>query len=209
MTTLTQLTKFALLCAALSLTVFGCAFRSQTVTLEPSVDVSSQSIGNQQTIVVQVVDERTNTELGRRGNGALRGAAIKTDADIEAVFSESIINNLRTMGYNAVPADTPGTGVVMRVDVRSIEYETSSGFFTGGVHARGAMKVTATRNQTSYDRLYRVDEEKRTVVVPGANANSRQINTTVSALIQELFDDPALFDFINDSAGAGTQAPTL
>ena len=48
----------------------GCAFTPQTVVIEPTVEVTRGNIGGGIDISVYVVDERTTTELGRRGSGA-------------------------------------------------------------------------------------------------------------------------------------------
>ncbi len=189
-------TSAALLFIALAT---GCAFTPQTVVIEPTVEVPAGNIGEDRNISVYVVDERTTTTLGRRGSGALRGAAITTEQDMAAVFQTLIVENLNAMGFNAtaVTQGTAGLGSsLLRVDIRSLEYETSTGFWTGGVHTRGSMKATATRDARNYDKLYRVDEEKRVMVVPGANSNAQMINATASAILQELFNDVALFKFL-------------
>ena len=177
----------------------GCAFTPQTVLIEPEVVVAESNTGAGKTIHVYVVDERTNTELGRRGTGAMSGAAITTEQDVADVFATTIVDGLGKRGFDAVAvtsAQNEAGTATLRVDIRSIEYETSMGFWTGGVHVRGAMKGTASRDSETYDKLYRVDEEKRVMVVPGADANAQQINATVSAVIQELFNDVALFEFL-------------
>ncbi len=177
----------------------GCAFTPQTVVIEPTVEVPAGNIGEDRNLSVYVVDERTTTTLGRRGSGALRGAAITTEQDMAAVFQTLIVENLNAMGFNATAVaegtTDPGSSL-LRVDIRSLEYETSTGFWTGGVHTRGSMKATATRDARNYDKLYRVDEEKRVMVVPGADSNAQMINATASAILQELFNDVALFKFL-------------
>ena len=189
-------TSAALLFIALAT---GCAFTPQTVVIEPTVEVPAGNIGEDRNISVYVVDERTTTTLGRRGSGALRGAAITTEQDMAAVFQTLIVENLNAMGFNATAVTqgmtNPGSSL-LRVDIRSLEYETSTGFWTGGINTRGSMKATATRDARSYDHLYRVDEEKRVMAVPGADSNTQMINATVSAVLQELFNDVALFRFL-------------
>lgn len=177
----------------------GCAYTPQTVVIEPAVEVAASNIGEGHPVSVYVVDERTTTEIGRRGTGMVRGAAITTEQDMAAVFADEIIKGLRAMNFDAVKVPSPAAGlgaVLLRVDIRTIEYETSMGFWTGGVHVRGAMKATATREASSYDQLYRIDEEKRVMVVPGADSNAEMINTAVSAVLQEMFNDPKLFEFL-------------
>lgn len=180
----------------------GCAFTEQSVRIEPNVDVTRTNVGQGRSVSVYVVDERTSTDIGRRGTGVMRGAVIKTENDVATVFSDSIIENMNTMGFEATTFDSSATDQsvpqLLRVDIRAIDYETSMGFWTGGVHVRGAMKATATRGESSYDQLYRVDDEKRVMVVPGADSNAQMINTTTSALLQEMFNDFELFKFLSE-----------
>ena len=175
----------------------GCAYTSQTVVIEPKVEVAESNIGEGHPVAVHVVDERTSTEIGRRGSGMVRGAAITSEQDMADVFANEIVKGLETMNFDAVLAPSAGAGgALLRVDIRSIEHETSTGFWTGGVHVRGAIKATATRGANTYDQMYRVDDEKRVMVVPGADSNAEQINTTVSAVLQEMFNDAELFRFL-------------
>jgi len=192
-------TSAALLFVALAT---GCAFyTSHTVVIEPTVEVPASNIGEGRNVSVYVVDERTKTELGRRA--ASGGGAITTEQDLAAVFQASIVENLNTMGFNAVSVNvgTAGPGSsLLRVDIRSLEYEKSAGFFgTFDVKTRGAMKVTATRDARSYDHLYRVEAEKNvSMLTPGADSNTQMINAAVSAVLQELFNDVALFRFLTE-----------
>jgi uncharacterized lipoprotein len=184
----------------LSVALFaGCAFTPQTVVIEPMVEVTPSDIGGGHAVSVYVVDERDSTEIGRRGTGAMKGAAITTEQDVASVFRRSIVENLNKMGYAAsesLAGDPVAGATLLRVDIRAISYETSMGFWTGGVHARGSMKATGTRGSTVYDKLYRVDDEKRVVVVPGADSNAQMVNTTVSALLQEMFNDVELMRYL-------------
>lgn len=182
-----------------ALVASGCAFTPQTVVIEPTVEVAAGNIGDGRRVNVYAVDERTTTEIGRRGTGMMRGAAITTEQDMATVFADEIVKGLTAMNFDAVKVNSQSaatSGALLRVDIRSVEYETSMGFWTGGVHVRGSMKATATRDDRSYDQIYRVDEEKRVMVVPGADANAEQINATVSAVLQEMFNDPELFKFL-------------
>ena len=112
-------TSAALLFVALAT---GCAqFTPQTVVIEPTVEVPASSIGEGRNVSVYVVDERTKIDLGRRGFS--RGGAITTEQDLAAVFQALIVENLNTMGFNAVPVNvgTAGPGYsLLRVDIRSL-----------------------------------------------------------------------------------------
>ncbi|MDH5617444.1 MAG: YajG family lipoprotein [Gammaproteobacteria bacterium] len=193
-------TRFLLLVAALGITS-GCAFTPQVVQIQPELDIAKSNIGGGAVVAVYVVDERDNKELGRRGTGAMKGAAITTEQDMATVFSDAIVAGLKDKGFEASAASSaaaPGHGALLRIDIRNIEYETSMGFWTGGVHVRGSMKGTASKSGESYDNFYQIDDEKRVVVVPGADSNAQMINATVSAVIQEMFNDVELFEFLKN-----------
>lgn len=192
--------RFLLLAMALVVTS-GCAFTPQVVEIQPELDISKSNIGNGAAVVVYVVDERDNKELGRRGTGAMKGAAITTEQDMAVVFRDTIIAGLTEKGFVASAgssAEAPGNAALLRIDIRNIEYETSMGFWTGGVHVRGSMKGTASKSGETYDHFYQIDDEKRVVVVPGADSNAQMINATVSAVIQEMFNDVELFEFLKN-----------
>lgn len=190
----------ALLFAAILIS--SCALTPQSVVLEPSLEVAPSDLGKGHTVAVYVVDERVSTELGRRGTGAMRGAAITSTNDMVSVFRDAIVQNMEKLGFDATAIQTfeesTSEPMVLRVDIRAVNYETSMGFWTGGVHVRGALKTTATDTQSlrTYEQLYRVDDEERVVVVPGADSNAQMINTAISALLQKLFDDVELIKFL-------------
>lgn len=190
----------ALLFTAVLMT--SCAFTPQTVVLEPTLNVAPSDLGKGHTVAVYVVDERVSTEIGRRGTGAMRGAAITATNDMVSVFRDAIVQNMEKLGFDAMAIQTfeesTSEPMVLRVDIRAVNYETSMGFWTGGVHVRGALKTTATDTQSlrTYEQLYRVDDEERVVVVPGADSNAQMINTAISALLQKLFDDVELIKFL-------------
>lgn len=177
----------------------GCAVTPQTVVVEPTLEVAPSDIGKGYSVAVYVVDERTSTEIGNRGMG-MKGAAITTSNDMVSVFGDAIVQNMTKLGFDAKVvqslAESEYEPTVLRVDIRAIDYETSMGFWTGGIQVRGLLKATAARNERTYEKLYRVDDEKRVMVVPGADSNAEMINTAISALLQKLFDDLSLIKFL-------------
>jgi len=47
-----------------------------------------------------------------------------------------------------------------------------------------------------YDKIYRSDKQERVAVVPTAEVNERWINSTLSDVMNQLFQDNGLFMFI-------------
>jgi len=172
----------------------ACAFVPQTAELQPVVRVSPSDIGAGVPVAVTVVDERANTSLGRRGNGALRGAEIHSDQDMVRLIEDVVAEGLASKGFRPVRAaeasDAPGSG--LRVDLRALEYSTSTGFFTGGVHVEAALKASVMREDVVYERVYRIAEEERTVVVPNASYNEKLLNTSLESLLLQMLEDEQL-----------------
>jgi hypothetical protein len=56
------------------------------------------------------------------------------------------------------------------------------------------------RGAANYEQLYRVDDKQRVVVVPTAETNAGWINTALSELLQKVFSDTALAQFLKTGA---------
>lgn len=178
--------------AVVVLVLSGCAFTPQQAELKADVAVAATDVGKGSPVFLQVVDERPSAELGRRGTGAMEGAAITTSQDIATLFRNAIITGLTQSGFKVV-SDAASALRQMRVDIRLLEYDTSMGFWTGGVHTRAALKAAATDGgKVLYENLYREEVEERVVFVPGASENEQQINLAIRRVLEKMFGDPAL-----------------
>jgi len=174
----------------------GCAFTPQEAQLTVATQVDKADIGKGREVYVHVVDERTTTEIGRRGNGVMDGAAITTTQDIAALFRDAVKAGITNKGFVVVP-DASGSTRQLRVDIRTLEYEMSMGFWSGGVHTRAALKATVLHNGAAqYDNLYRDEAEDRVQFVPGAKANDERINMVIDGVITKLFADEQLLSVL-------------
>lgn len=170
----------------------GCAFTPQQAELKAEVAVASTDVGHGSPVFLQVVDERPTAELGRRGTGAMEGAAITSSQDVATLFRNAVTTGLTQTGFKVVP-DAASAARQLRVDIRLLEYDTSMGFWTGGVHTRAALKAAASGDgKVLYENLYREEVEERVVFVPGASENEQQINLAIRRVLEKLFGDQAL-----------------
>lgn len=186
-----------LLAIALAPLIFlgGCAFTPQQANLAPIVSIASSNEGNNVTVAVRVLDERLSKTLGRRGTAYGAAAEITAAQDVAVVVQKHILAGLREKGFNPVDyaeAKDPS----LTVEVRLLEYSTSTGFWTGGVHIKGAVKAIAVRGGANYERMYRTEKEERVVVVPTAEMNEQWLNTALSNVLHEMFEDVGLFRFL-------------
>jgi len=168
----------------------GCVFSPQTVKLAPTISVAETALGSGLTVAVTVVDERPDQVIGKRGVGGA-GADIKSAEKVDVVVQNSIVAGLKRKGFNVVGTGE-AAGANLAVEVRFLQYSLSTGFWSGGVNVKVALKAVASRNGKSYDHLYRIDHEQRVQLAPSAETNEKWINDALSQAIQQLLDDGAL-----------------
>jgi uncharacterized lipoprotein YajG len=169
----------------------GCAFTPQEANLDPTISVMPSQEGQGVTVSVNVVDERPSKSLGHRGTGYGKGAEITASQDLDVVVYNKIVSALETKGFTVTEAGVTAP-VDLKIELRLLEYSTSVGFWTGGVHVNGAMKAVATNNGDVYERMYRSDDEERVVFVPDASSNEKMINESLSFLLNQVIGDNAL-----------------
>jgi uncharacterized lipoprotein len=176
----------------------GCAYSPQHVDIDPTLNLSESNIGNNLEVFVSVADERADIVIGHRGSAYGKAAKISNDQDICKVFRDAVVEGLKANGFNPM---VDGTTPVRKLDVqvRLIKYETSTGFWTGGVHTKAAVKVVARNNGQKYEKMYRVQDEKRILIVPDAKQNAALINNIVSDVISEIFVDKNMLAFLAKS----------
>lgn len=185
---------------ALQLT--GCAFVPQKVELAPKVATSESREGNGTRFGFRVLDERTTKLIGRRGAGPGWGdaAEITTNQDLAIVVHHQLAEAFRRKSFNPIEYNSASTTETkVSVEIRAIDYTTSTGFWTGGVHMNGAIKASAVRGPKVYERLYRIEDEERVLVSPTAESNEALINDALGKLLSQLLADQALIDFLKST----------
>ncbi len=181
----------------LTVTFFsGCAFVAQDAYLDPEISVIQSTEGQGITVSVVVQDERPNKSLGHRGAGMGKGAEITTDENVAALVQAKIIEGLHLKGFSTTTDHKKGNAH-LNLELRLLEYSTSTGFWTGGVEVNGAIKAYAENSLgKEYKEFYRFEEEERVVFVPGAGSNEEMINKALSKLIMKVLNDRSLIDFL-------------
>ncbi len=189
--------KIHLLVLAVCMILFisGCAYKSQTVSFEPQINVAKLDIGKGQKINIFVVDERDTKSLGHRGGAFGKGAEISTEQDVVDIIYKELSDAL--VNYNFVPvSEEEEAPMSMKAELRLLEYSTSTGFWTGGVHTKSTMKVICNKGAEEFEEIYRVENEKRVVFVPGADKNAQMMNEMLSEILNKVLNDEKLIDFL-------------
>jgi uncharacterized lipoprotein len=178
------------------LSVSACAFSPQKVEIAPHVEYSKTDIGNGKTISVAIMDGRDSTDIGHRGSAAIaNGAKVTSDQNIPETFRQAIFEGLKAKGFSPVDS-TKSVSRQLQVEIRSIGYSTSTGFWTGGVETKAAVMCHASVASNTYDKMYRYSGEERVVFVPTADHNSQLINKAVNEVLSQMFDDQALLSLL-------------
>jgi uncharacterized lipoprotein YajG len=169
----------------------GCAFVAQQASVHPVVSIKSSSVGADVSVAVRVVDERPTKVLGHRGTALSSAAEITSAEDVATVVHKEIVAGLQKKGFS-VADYSEGSNSRLTVEVRLLEYTTSTGFWTGGVDVHSALKAIAIRDGHTYEKVYRSETKERVLVVPTAETNEKWINDTLGAVLAQLLDDEAL-----------------
>ncbi len=178
-----------------TLSFVGCAYVSQQALISPSIHVINSNTGKGMKIMVRVKDERPSKSLGHRGDANGRGAEITTTQNIEGLVREEILRGLKKKGFDIAEYNVKHDRELI-AELRLFEYSTSIGFFTRGVHVNGAIKVICKNRENEFERMYRIENEERVVIVPGAKANERMITEGMSNLLEKLLSDNELINFL-------------
>lgn len=178
-----------------SFLLVGCAYNKQTVALRPTVSALATMRVRDVAVEVKVVDERESKSLGKRSDAYGMGAEITTTDDVAGIVAREVAAALKQYGFAVDAGD--GNGAQLKVEVRLLNYDTSTGFFTGGVHIRAALKATARQGTAVYEKFYRSEEEHRVMVVPTAETNAEWLNAGLSDAIDQLVNDTALLEFLS------------
>lgn len=176
--------------------ISACAYTPMTVSLQPDTTVTVSDIGSGKTVYLWVVDERDQQDIGHRGAAMMKGARISLEEDLSAVVQSALSEMLLSKGFEVAYDDTRQLNPSLRVDIRNLEYSTSTGFWTGGVEVAAAMKATARGELETFENFYRFQNEDRVVVVPGAESNNERINAALNDVLHQLMRDRKLLEVL-------------
>jgi uncharacterized lipoprotein YajG len=185
-----------MICAAMS----ACAFNPQQAKIAPALKVAATTEGNGTAVALRVLDERDSKSIGNRGTAYGKAAKITSAEDVGAIVHNQIVAGLTAKGFKVIPFDAAAP-VTLTVELRALNYDTSTGFWTGGVEIKSALKAIARRGTLEYEKFYRSDEEKRVAVVPTAAKNEEWINASLTDVLTQLFDDIGLMRHLAGSTG--------
>ncbi|MHB1944300.1 YajG family lipoprotein [Metallibacterium sp.] len=187
--------KQVLLVALAVALLSGCAFNAQTVNLRPTVPNVHSTIGQGVSVAVRVFDERASKSLGHRGGAEGAAAEITTNSNVAALVAEQVTRALQDKGFTVLGPNANGNAK-LTVDIRLLQYSTSVGFWTGGIEIQATLEAKAEKAGKKYEKMYRVKNEQRAIIVPTADKNAEWINQALGDVITKLVSDQKLLTFL-------------
>lgn len=169
----------------------GCAITSMEAKIRPDINVVQSDIGKGRQIGILVVDERPDDKIGKR---AAAGAAIKMKEDLAAIYQSALLEGMRRKGFEPIAGEIDG--VNLKVEIRALSYDVTTGWWTGGIDTDSAIKAYAKGTEEVYERLYRSSDENRVVFVPGAKGSNEKLNGVVNQTLRALLEDQKLLEVL-------------
>jgi uncharacterized lipoprotein YajG len=173
----------------------GCAFTPQQATLNPTLNVTSSEEGKNLSVSIRVIDERPSKSLGRKGSVYGPAAEITLSNDVVAVVHTKLTDAFQKKGF-ATMAYSDARDPRLTVEIRLLEYSTSTGFWSGGIHVKSAVKANASRAGHSFEKMYRGEKNEQVIVVPGDDKNEDLINESLSDVLTQVVEDKTLIMFL-------------
>lgn len=183
---------------ALVIMLTGCAFTAHTANVaidQPSSAPSS--VANGATILLEVVDERDETDLGRRGAG-IGAAKVKSPEQLMQKFTQVVEEGFRRKGFQLTD-DSSAADAELVVALRTLKFEESQGFFTIGAEVDAAIIAEAERENEKYRNQYRSSDEDRQFAISFGSGIDEQVNLVLNNVLKQLLDDRQLDNFLAGS----------
>jgi hypothetical protein len=137
------------------------------------------------------VAQWTSRSLGHCAPGD-GGAEITTAQDLATVVNGSLSTGLRQLRFQPTDQPAPNTPE-LRVEIRSLDYKVSQGFWSGGLVVDVAMKgICIIGNTRPYEQIYRGSHQENIQVVQSQSQNEEYINSALTRALEALLGDARL-----------------
>lgn len=172
----------------------GCAFTPHNANVEiKQPKLVSSTIAEGSTILLTVVDERDEKDLGRRGAG-IAAAKVRSEG-LFPKFIRAVENGFREKGYE-LTNDPNAANAKLLVALRTLKFEESMGFFTIGAEADATILAEAERGGRDYRNQYRFSDEDRQLAISFGEGIDEQLSLVLNEVLEQLLNDDNLDYFL-------------
>lgn len=168
----------------------ACSTAPSTINLDPQATLPNSDIGNGRTVSVQVIDARPQTL-----DAQYASAPIDPNQNVAAVFKSNIKNGLRLNGFVTVHNGMPANSQML-VKVLAINYGKTVGLAASSTRTTVALEVDASNPTGTYNKNYKANSYSDTYLTVTSANGSQQVNSAVSAVLNNMFADQSLLVFL-------------
>lgn len=173
----------------------GCALSPQTVDLEPQAKVNAQAQLNRQTIQLQALDARPSTVVGSRGGVYADTSLITTGLELPARLRAASAAALSLKGFDATAERQPQA---LRIYLDELSYQVPEGEYVTQIDLAATIRVVAeANNKGRFTGRYRATQQEVVAKAPSSAGNQELLNQVVSSALTRAFEDPKLYQFLN------------
>jgi uncharacterized lipoprotein len=188
-----KIVRFVFLCCAPAL-LLACAYSPQIVTIDPEIQVNKSMDGQGRVVSVEAYDRRKDKVLGTQGGVYTDTSGISLADNTEQVLASTVADVFSQMGFSVQPGQQDGLRLTVYLD--ELYYSSPDVLYSNRVDMRTVITVEAVKGNLKHTNVYRYQGDKRFVLRPDAEDNSKTINMMLSATLQRLFEDVQFMTFI-------------
>lgn len=175
------------------LTLAGCAMSPQAVQVNPSVSVAESARNSlNASVSVTVFDERLTPVIGYRG-GVYDSSVITARDNLPLALRSSVERGLREMGMSA---SSSSEAAQFQVYLDSLEYTVPEGSYVTKVEVKAKVRVVVLQSGRRFEGSYSSDISERVAKAPSDSKNEELINGVLSDVLERLFADSKLQEFL-------------
>ncbi|MDB6061695.1 MAG: hypothetical protein JWM78_1798 [Verrucomicrobiaceae bacterium] len=183
-------------CSLLLLAVFlvACAQSPQRINVQPTLSISSDSIGSGRTILVSGSDQRQSKVLGSLGGVYGNSATLTVGNNIEQALTNAANALLASQGY-VVNSPDP-SALQLTIVVENLTYQPQEQAVGNTVKLSAVLRADVSKRGETFSGRYQSDSERRSVTKPDQEENEKYVNELLSDTLVRMFSDNRLRDFL-------------
>lgn len=174
----------------------ACALSPQIVSIQPDVQVAHPAT-HKGVLALEVADVRGSKVLGQRGGVYGDTSDISTRGDIAGAVRQSLATALDKMGYEVIADQSVPA---LRVEIAELGYRVIEDKLTRHIETRAAVNAVFKKEQQTFTNTYAVTRNKEMLTAPDERENTKLINATLAAALQQMLEDAKLFSLMDGDA---------
>jgi uncharacterized lipoprotein YajG len=175
----------------------GCTLKPENIRIDPSIELSKASVGNDKTIAVVVSDGRSTKKVGEVGDPDRKMVEVSVTQDPSPAIYARLSTALSDLGYKVAP-DAKGVEPSLKIEVESLKLDSDKRplDFLTTLHAEVTARVDNGR--AHFERRYTVNQSMNSAGPSYVAESSRLVNGAISMALQDMLSDPKLLKTLNE-----------